>query len=70
MKNSFFKIFIDTILGMLFFFILPLASLIIVPEIVYQISGGNVDITLWAFIIYAILLSAIVITLCRLTYEK
>ena len=70
MRNSFLKLLVDTILGMVFFFILPLASLIIIPEIVYRISGGNVDIALWTLLIYATLLLAVVITLIRLAHER
>jgi hypothetical protein len=70
MKNSFLKLFIDTILGMVFFFILPLVSLFAVPEIAFRISGGNEEITVWTALIYSLLLLAITITLCRLDYER
>ena len=70
MKNSFLKLFIDTILSMLFFFILPLVSLIIVPEIAFRISGGNVEITIWTGLIYTLLLLAAIITLFRMDHER
>ena len=69
MKNSFLKIFIDTILGMVFFFILPLVLFITLPEIVYRISG-NVMAGVWTIIIYGLLLFAFIITLFRMDYER
>ena len=69
MKNSFLKTFIDTALGMLFFFILPLVSLIALPEIVYRISG-NVMAGVWTTIIYGLLLFAFIITLFRMDHER
>ena len=70
MKNSFLKLFIDTILCMVFFCILPLASLIIVPEIAFRISGGNIEVAIWTGLIYTLLLLAVSITLCRMTHER
>lgn len=69
MKNSFLKTFIDTILGMIFFFILPLVSMIAIPEIVYRISG-SVMAGIWTVIIYGLLLFAFIITLCRMNHER
>jgi hypothetical protein len=70
MKNSFLKLLIDTILGMVFFFILPLVSLFAVPEIAFKLSGGNKDIAVWTALIYSLLLLAVIITLCRWTHER
>ena len=69
MKNSFLKTFIDTILGMVFFFILPLVSVIALPEIVYRLSG-SVMAGVWTSIVYILLLFAFIITLCRMDYER
>lgn len=70
MKNSFLKIFIDTILGMVFFVILPIASVIAVPEIAFKLSGGNRDIAMWTMLIYSLLLFALIITLLRWAHER
>lgn len=69
MRNSFLKLLVDTILGMVFFFILPLVSLFAVPEIAFKLSGGNTDIAVWTALIYSLLLLAVIITLCRWTHE-
>lgn len=69
MRNSFLKLLVDTILGMVFFFILPLVSLFAVPEIAFRLSGGNTDIAVWTALIYSLLLLAVIITLCRWTHE-
>ena len=70
MRNSFLKLLINTILGMVFFFILPLVSLFVVPEIAFKLSGGNTDIAVWTALIYSLLLLAVIITLCRWTHER
>ena len=70
MKNSFLKLFIDTILGMVFFFILPLVSLFVVPEIAFKLSGGNRDIAMWTMLIYSLLLFALIVTLLRWAHER
>lgn len=70
MRNSFLKTFIDTILGMVSFFIFPLVSVIAIPEIAFRISGGNIDVAIWTGLIYTLLLFALIITLCRLDYER
>ena len=69
MRNSFLKLLVDTILGMVFFFILPLVSLFAVPEIAFRLSGGNTDIAVWTALIYSLLLLAVIITLCRWIHE-
>ena len=70
MKNSFLKLLVDTILGMVFFFILPLVSLFAVPEIAFRLSGGNTDIAVWTALIYSLLLLALIITLMRWAHER
>lgn len=70
MKNSFLKSFIDTVLGMVFLFILPLVSIFAVPEIAFRISGGNVEVAAWTGLIYYSLLLALIITLLRMAYER
>ena len=70
MKNSFLKIFIDTILGMIFFCILPIVSVIAVPEIAFKLSGGNRDIAMWTMLIYSLLLFALIVTLLRWAHEN
>lgn len=70
MKSSFLKTFTDTILGMVFFFILPLVSLFAVPEIAFRISGGNEEIAAWVGLIYVLLLGALIITLFRMAHER
>lgn len=69
MRNSFLKLLVDTVLGMVFFFILPLVSLFVVPEIAFKLSGGNTDIAVWTALIYSLLLLTVIITLCRWTHE-
>lgn len=70
MKNRFVRLFIDTVLGMIFCFILPLASMFIVPHIAFKISGGNTEIAMWTFFVHALLLLAVVITLVRMDHER
>jgi hypothetical protein len=55
---------------MVFFFIIPLVSVIAIPEIAFRISGGNIDVAIWTGLIYTLLLFALIITLCRLDYER
>ena len=70
MKNRFIRIFIDTVLGMVFGLILPLAYMFIVPNIAFRISGGNMEITMWTFFVHALLLLAVIITLIRMDHER
>ena len=70
MKNSFLKLFIDTILGMVFFVILPIVSVVAVPEIAFKLSGGNRDIAMWTMLIYSLLLFALIVTLLRWAHER
>ena len=70
MKNKFVRLFIDTVLGMIFCFMLPLASIFIVPNIAFRISGGNMEITMWTFFVHALLLLAVITTLIRMDHER
>ena len=70
MKNRFVRLFIDTVLGMIFGLILPLASMFIVPHIAFKISGGNMEVAMWTFFVHALLLLAVVITLIRMDHER
>ena len=70
MKNRFVRLFIDTVLGMIFCFILPLASIFIVPHIAFKISGGSMEIAMWTFFVHALLLIAVIITLVRMDHER
>ena len=55
---------------MVFFFILPLISVIVIPEIAFKLSGGNKDIAIWTMLIYSLLLFALIITLMRMAHER